>query len=230
MATKFILTLISRIVPLSVAFFFTIYSDDPQTKIRVYWAAIAILVLGEYVAVYRPIANIRDFRVAMLDHYMKPFVASASYNGQKVHVRVNIMIAKWTFFGRRFFQAYQWGMAGHPDANISISVSKGFCGQAFRSQFHEVQICDLRGKSVDNLRADFKFSRKQAERTLKIKGIACIPLFREVKTLGGSSKTKFFGVLNVDTSDEYGYDFLNDEEIKEQIRGLATFSQLTLRF
>jgi hypothetical protein len=51
---------------------------------------------------------------------------------------------------------------------------------------------------------------------------------RETTTLRGHPNTKFFAVLNVDTTEDLGVDFLNTQQIKIQIKGLAGYAQLTL--
>src|SRR6202041_2578486 len=115
----------------------------------------------------------------------------------------------WNWWQRHFFQYYQYGMAGHPDANLHFPVSKGFSGKAFEKKTHEVNFVDFRGMSPEEIKKLCDFSQKEYELTADLKAIVCVPLFREVKTFfRGNPQTKFYGVLNVDTLDNEGADFL----------------------
>jgi hypothetical protein len=228
MATKFLISLLSRIVPLTVAFFFVVYSDSTVAKEVAYVCGIGVLILAEYFGIYRPLVNLEEYKRKLLDHYYGDFIKTAAIGNEKITVRINIMIARWNWFGLHFFQYYQNGMAGHSDANLHFHIKKGFCGKVFREKSHEVRFVDLTKMKKKTQKNTFGFSDKEIEITDNIKAIVCIPLFRQVKTIRGNPNTKFFGVLNVDTLQDKGVEFLKSPQIQKQIKGLAACAQLIL--
>src|SRR5438067_13628393 len=111
------------------------------------------------------------------------------------------MLTRW-LFGKRFHQYYQLNMEGEPDANLSFSVKKGFCGEVFRSGTQRAKFRDLRALSAEEQSAEFNFGKRELARISHVKGVACAALYKEGKTLRGAIKQKYFGVLNVDATDD----------------------------
>lgn len=224
MRTRFILSLVGRITPLTIAFIFAVLAPDTKTKGVAYACAVVLLIVSEYFGIYRPLQNLDETRRKQLDHYLKAFVDSAKLEDQKAVIRVNVMVVGWTITGRRFFQFYQCGMKGYPDANLHFAVSKGVCcGMAFKRRLFKVEYADLRGPNLG-----YKLSKREVETTGHVKAVATIPLFREVKTLRGNPNEHYFGVLNVDAIDDVGAELLKEPKIQDQIKGHAEFIRITL--
>lgn len=222
MRTKFFLGLLGRVTPLTIAFVIAIVSPDNFKKGCWYVAAIAILVVSEYVGIYRPLANRDELRKKQTDCYLKSFVSTASISGKKVTIRVNVMLIRRFWLRRHFFQFYQLGMAGYPDANLHFSIHKGLCGRVLNEQMQRVTFMDFRTTPWND-----GWSEKEVRLVRHITAVATIPLLRETKTLRGHPTTEYFGCLNVDSVDDLGADFLAVQNAQEQIRALAEIVQVT---
>jgi hypothetical protein len=225
---RFILNLLGRITPMSVAFLLAVFSADNTSKGVGFALAIAFLVVSEYYGVYRPLQNIDEIRRKQFDFYFGPFVESANFNGMSAIIRVNIMMARRHWLQLHLFQYYQFGMAGHPDANFHCSVKKGLCGHAFRNKKHEVVYRDFRNDTPESLKRKFRWGDKELEVCGHVKSVATIPIYREIKTFLGHVKFDYFGTLNVDSLDDAGAELLADAEIQQQIKAFAQFVQITL--
>lgn len=223
MRTRFFLSLVGRVTPLTIAFAFAVISPDNKTKAIAYTCAIALLVVSEYIGIYRPLQNLDETRRKQLDHYLKAFVDSAKLGEQKAVIRVNVMMVGWTITGRHFFQYYQSGMKDYPDANLHFAISKGVCGMAFKRRLFEVEYADLRSANPG-----YKLSKRETATTGHVKAVATIPLFREVKTFRGHPNVRYFGVLNVDAIDDVGAELLKEPQIQARIKGHAEFIRITL--
>jgi hypothetical protein len=226
--TRFWVNVVGRIVPLGVALAFALFSTDNAAKERVLLAAITVLILVEYVGVYRPMKHFSEIIREQFDCYFEPFVNDASFDGTKAEIRVNIMLVQWTLRGRYFVQCYQQGMAGYPDANLRFSIKRGLCGYAFRKNSHEVLYRDLRTDTPDMAQRKFRWSQEQSDITEHVKAVAAVPLYRERKTLRGHIRHKYFGVLNVDAVNDAGVELLADAETQKQVKALAKFVRVSL--
>jgi hypothetical protein len=187
-----------------------------------------VLALAEYFGIFRPLVSLEEHKINLLDYYIDKFVKTAAINDEKITVRVNIMIVKWNWYDRHFFQYYQHGMAGHPDGDLHFAINKGFCGAIFKKRVHEVHFVDLTKMKRRLIKKTFSLSESEIESTANIKAIACIPLYRQMKSWRCNPKTIYFGVLNVDTEEKKGVEFLKSPEIQKQIKALATYAQLIL--
>ncbi len=227
--TRFLINVLGRVLPLAASFLFAAFSTNDTAKQFVFLATILTLIAVEYFGVYRPSKDFEEVIREVFDFFFAPFVNEASFNGMIAQIRVNVMLVRWTFRGRQFFQYYERGMAGHPDANLHFSIKSGLCGHAFRKNLHEVMYRDLRNDTADAARRKFYWSQEQFEITQHVKAVATIPLYRQRKTLRGHIKYKYFGVLNVDALNDAGAELLADQGIEEQIEGFAGFVQIILR-
>lgn len=227
--TRFLVNILGRVLPLAVSLIFAVFSTNQTAKEIVFLCAIVILIAVEYFGVYRPAKAFEDVIREVFDFFFVPFVNEASFNGMNAQIRVNIMLVRCTLRGRHFFQYYQQGMAGHPDANLHFSIKRGLCGHAFRKNSHEVMYRDLRNDTADTAHRKFHWPLEQFEVTQHVKAVATIPIYRERKTLRGHIKHKYFGVLNVDALNDPGVELLADQAIQEQIEGFARLVQITLR-
>jgi hypothetical protein len=130
-------------------------------------------------------------------------------------------------FGQEIPQYYQLNMEGEPDANLSFSVKKGFCGEVFRSGTQRAKFRDLRALSAEEQSAEFNFGKRELARISHVKAVACAALYKEGKTFRGAIKQKYFGVLNVDATDDLGAEYLADPEVLNQVAFMAKFVQVT---
>jgi hypothetical protein len=226
--TRFWVNVAGRILPLTVSLLFAIFSTNNGAKGVVFSLAILVLILVEYLGVYRPLQHLEDVIRKQLDFYFEPFLHDAQVDGAHAELRVNIMLVRWTILGRHFFQYYQKNMEGHPDANLHFSIKCGLCGYAFRKNSHEVIYRDLRNDTPDAARRKFHWSQKQFDITNHVKAVATIPLYHQQTALRGHIKHKYFGILNVDATNDAGAEFLADESVRAQIKGFAGFVQISL--
>lgn len=226
--TRFLVNILGRVLPLAVAFLFAVFSTNDTAKEIVFLCAILILIVVEYFGVYRPAKAFEDVIREVFDFFFVPFVNEASFNGMDAQIRVNIMLVRCTLRGRHFFQYYQQGMAGHPDANLHFSIKRGLCGHAFRKNSHEVMYRDLRNDTAEAARRKFNWPQEQFDITQHVKAVATIPLYRERKTLRGHMRDQYFGVLNVDALNDPGVELLADQDIQKQIKGFAGLVQIIL--
>jgi hypothetical protein len=227
--TRFLVNILGRALPLAVAFLFALYSPNDFAKEIVFLCAILIVIVVEYLGVYRPSKDFEDTIREVFDYYFEPFVNEASFNGMAAQIRVNVMLVRWTLRGRYFFQYYQRGMAGHPDANLNFSIKRGLCGHAFRKNSNELIYRDLSNDTAEAARRKFNWPEDQFYITQHVKAVAAIPIYRERKTLRGHMKHKYFGVLNVDALNDPGVELLADPGVQKQIEGFAGLVQIILR-
>jgi hypothetical protein len=223
MRTKFILGALGRVTPLTITLIIAVMAPDKVTKVCSYAAAVLLLITVEYFGVFRPLATLEELRKKLADHYLKSFVNTAAIGDNKVRVRVNVMLIRYFWFRKHFYQFYQAGMAGFPDANLHFSVHKGFCGKALMEQMQKVSYINLTETPWEG-----EWSEKEAPQVSHITAIATIPLLREFKAFRGHPKTEYFGCLNVDAIDAAGADFLATPKAQEQILALAELVQVTL--
>lgn len=226
--TRFWVNTVGRIAPLVVSFAVTFSSATEFVKLAVFFGASVFLILVEYLGVYRPLTKLEDVVKNQLDFYFTPFVEGATYNGVNATIRVNVMLCRWRPLGRRFFQYYQNGMQGHPDAGLSIGVSQGVCGHAFTRKSHALCFRDLRNQEPEALTKRWKFTDKQQGTVKHVLAVASVPLSRASRAWSGHIKTHFYGVLNVDALDDAGVQLLADPAIQRQIEGFAKFVRITL--
>jgi hypothetical protein len=226
--TRFWVNVVGRILPLTVSLVFALFSTNEREKEVVFLIAVLVLIVVEYLGVYRPMRHASEIIREQFDFYFNPFVEEASFNGEKAQIRVNIMLVHWTFSGRHFFQCYQQGMAGDPDANLHFSIKRGLCGYAFRKKSHEVVYRDLRQDTPDTAERKYRWLRRDFDNTQHVKAVATIPLYRQRTALRGHIKHKYFGVLNVDATNDAGAALLADSTVQKQIVGFARFVQLSL--
>jgi hypothetical protein len=221
---RFFLNVSGRTVPLIVAFLFIIFAPSDRAREIALVASIAFLIFAEYFAVYRPTKDWDRTRREQLNFFFERFVQSAELEGAAAQIRVNVMLKRLHWSGRRLFQYYQYGMEGHPDANLHFSTKRGLCGQILRSESHQVVYKTKAELDAD----DFGLSSRERRLVDHVMAVATIPLFREVSTFRGNIKYKYFGVVNVDAVDIVGAQLLAEPAIQEQIRALAAFVQITL--
>jgi hypothetical protein len=232
MFAKFCISILGRLVPLALALVTGSYLTETYLKAIAYSFGGFIFVVVEYFGAYRPLKHFDDKRKELLDAFFNNFVDTAKIGDQKATIRVNIMLANWcigswTVLCRHFFQFYQKGMDGYPDADAHFSVCSGFCGRVFRSREAWAHYEDLRSLTPDQLEG-YGFSEKLQQQTRAVKAIVCVPLYRKFKSMRGAPKVKWIGVLNVDAVDDAGADLLKQPEIQEQIEAFAEFARLTL--
>jgi hypothetical protein len=221
---KFLLGVIGRVTPLTIAFIVAFYAPDDEAKVTSYLAGIALLIVAEYFGVYRPQLNIEDARRKILDLIFKKWLEDVRYQRRKPKLRVNVMIRKW-WFGWKFFQYYQLNMDSGRDANLVFSVKQGFCGHVFATGSQQAQYRDLRKMTPEEQSAQFKWSKRQFAQTAHVKAIACTVLSKEGKSLLGAVRYRYFGVLNVDAIDDDGASFLDSEEALDDVTRLAKIAQ-----
>jgi hypothetical protein len=227
--TRFFVNVAGRVVSICVSLAFAVFSTDPIAKYLALLAAIGVLVLVEYLGVYRPSQRFEEVVRKQFDFYFEPFVTGATFSdGTKAGIRVNLMLIKWRFFGRHLVQYYQQGMKGHPDSNLHFPMHAGVCGQAVKNKSDTVTYRHLRGDTQAIAKSEYKWSAKHFGLTTHVRALVTVPLFRERKTFGGSIKHQCFGVLNVDAIDDVGAEFLADPIIQQQIKDYSAFVQLTL--
>lgn len=227
--TRFFVNVAGRVIPLCVSLAFALFSTDPVIKWLVPFAAIAVLILVEYLGVYRPAQRFEEIVRKQFDFYFEPFVTGATFiDGTKAKIRVNLMLIRWRIFGWHLVQYYQQGMAGHPDANLHFPAYAGVCGQAVQNKSDTLVYRDLRHHTAETAKSEYKWAPKHFAITSHVRAVASVPLFRERKTFTGKIKHDCFGVLNVDAIDDVGAEFLADPIIQQQIKDYSTFVQLTL--
>jgi hypothetical protein len=221
--TRFFLTVLGQIVPLGVALVLVVLAPNNWYKAAVYVAAVILIFTAEYIRVCRPLANIDEMRRKQFAFFFERFADTARINGEPANLRVNIMLKKLTFRGWRFYQYYQYKMAGWPDSDIHFPIKCGLCGLAFKERSHDVVYRSKAELDAEN----YGFSSEELALLKHVRAIATIPLYREQKTLRGHMAYKYFGVLNVDAVDEAGENLLAEPQIQEQIRALAEFVRIS---
>ena len=223
MLTKFLLSLLARVLPLSIAFYFAVVATSVAEKGRAYAGGILIFCLCEYLGTYRPLANTIERRKKQMDAVFGPFLESTDLSGQKVKLRANVMLARRRFlFWKRFYQFYQKNMNGWPDANLSLAINQGLCGQAFADRHQRVHFVNLTQSPWRG-----KMSRKEREATNHLIAIASVALIREIKTIRGHHSSEYFGCLNVDATDEPGAEVLAAADCQNKILKMAEFVEAT---
>jgi hypothetical protein len=226
--TRFWVNVLGRILPLAVSLLFALFSTNNTAKGIVFSVAILVLIIVEYLGVYRPLQRLEDVIRKQFDFYFEPFLHDAQVDGHHAELRVNIMLVRSTMFDRCFFQYYQKNMEGYPDANLHFSIKRGLCGRAFRKNSHEVMYRDLRNDTQQAAQRKFLWSHEQFGITQHVKAVATIPLYRQRTAFRGHIKHKYFGVLNVDAINDAGAELLADSAVQKQIMGFARFVQLSL--
>lgn len=226
--TRFWVNVLGRILPLSASLLFAIFSTNNAVKAVVFSTAVVVLIVVEYLGVYRPLQRFEDIIRKQLDFYFEPFLEGARVDGEKADLRVNIMLVRRTIFGRQFFQFYQKNMEGYADANLHFPIKSGLCGYAFRKGSQVVMYRDLRNDTPEVAQRKFRWSKEQSDLTQHVKAVATIPLYRQRTAFRGHIAHKYYGVLNIDATNEAGVEFLSDAAVQEQIVGFAQFVQLSL--
>ncbi len=222
---KFLLNTVARIAALAAAAYIAAIAPDNRTKSLVYGGAALLIVISEYVGIYRPMVNLEELRKKQMDLIFKPLLTSSQLAATRVKLRANVMLIRrhWIFW-KHFFQFYQQGMTQHPDANLHFSIKKGFCGQVLRESEQRVRYVNL----IETPWVG-EWSAAEAQKVAHVKAIAVVPLVREVKTWRGNSEWKYFGCLNVDATDPAGAQVLADPEIQRQIAALGEIVEVTYR-
>ena len=219
MRSKFLLAVLGRTVPMTLALIMAVFAPDTEAKIACYATAVCIVIVSEYFGVFKPMQNLEELRRKQLSHWLTPFVDSA----EPARIRMNVMLIRRWWLRRHFFQFFQVKMAGYPDANLHFSIHKGVCGRALKAERQEVTVEDLRDD-----KEDWGFTPAERARLAHVQAVASVPLYQEVKTMRGDIRYRYFGVLNVDALDDIGIELLLLPETQEQILGFAKFAQLTL--
>jgi hypothetical protein len=222
--TRFWVNVLGRILPLGASLLFAIFSTNTIAKEVVFFAAAVVLIIVEFVGVYLPLQRFEEVIRKQLDFYFEPFLEAAQVDGEKADLRVNIMLVRRTIcFCPHFFQFYQKNMEGHPDANLHFSIKRGLCGHALRKRSQVVVYRDLRQDTPALAQKKFQWSQEQSDLTQHVKAV-----YRKRTAFRGHIKHKYFGVLNIDATNNAGVEFLADADVQQQIMGFAQFVQLSL--
>lgn len=227
--TRFYINVVGRVVSIGLSLAYAFFSTNEVAKYSVSFAAIVFLILVEYLGVYRPSQKFEDVVRKQFDFYFEPFVSGAKFSdGTKADIRVNLMLIRWWFFRRHFFQYYQQGMRGWSDSNLHFPIGCGLCGKARKDGSDTVTYRDLRPDTAESAATEFNWSAKRFEATKHVRAVAAVPLFRESKAFGGPIRHYCFGVLNVDATNDAGAEFLADPIIQQQIKDFSNFVEITL--
>ncbi len=226
--TRFWVNVVGRILPLGVSLSFALFSTNNTAKGIAFSIAALMLILVEYLGVYRPLQHLEDVIRKQFDFFFEPFVQDAIFNGVKAEIRVNVMLIGRYFFFRHFFQFYQQGMEPYPDANLHFSIKRGLCGEAFPKNTNEVTFRDLRNDPPEFSMKEYGWSKKEFAAVRHVRAIALIPLYRKRKTHRGPIKHTYYGTLNVDAVNDAGAFFLADPDVQLQIKGFSRFVQISL--
>ncbi len=215
-------------------------------KIAIVSVYIVAFTLSEYFLLVRPERRLQERVHKILDHILKPLIDNARYKRKKPSLRVNIMRVKpfryalYTRFSRwpvpefllkiiepRFVQIYEYGMTGHTDTNLSIKASRGFCGHCFSRQMQKTYYIDTRDMEQKDAEQVYLISHDEYEKTKHITAITCTPLIRKKKSLFGRDlpEDQYFGVLNIDATDDIGADYLQQEKVLKEIEALSVIVQ-----
>ena len=228
MYVRYTLALAGRAIPLAAALVASLYANQPSYKICAYIGAMLVLAVTEYYAAFRPAKSLRDVREKLLDGFFKQWIDTATINGRKPKLRVNVMLKRFPperLFHPTFVQFYQLGMAGYPDANLAFSIHKGFGGKVFQRQRQEANYRDLRGLSTSEQKKEFGWTDGEIEMLLGVSAVVSVPLFRSTRTWSGAPRQISIGLLNVDSMDADGASFLSQETTLNYITGLARVVQ-----
>src|ERR1043166_686592 len=227
--TRFYINVAGRVVSIGVSLAYALFSSNAVVKYSVSFGAIVFLILVEYLGVYRPSQRFEDVVRKQFDFYFEPFVTEAKFiDGTKADIRVNLMLVRWWFFRRHFFQYYQQGMKGFADSNLHFPIACGLCDKARKDGSDTVTYRDLRPDTAAIAAKEFNWSKKQFRDTKHVCAVATVPLFRESRAFGGPIRHYCFGVLNVDATNDAGAEFLADPIIQQQIKDFSNFVELTL--
>jgi hypothetical protein len=236
-----------RILPLLFVTFVSV-----STTVRLIVAFIYIVVLGiaEYYMFIRPQARLDQRMKAVMDFHIGGWVAGAKYflisedpsPARRPELRVNVMlmspvsmrISAWLWdhgasnwlkklLESKLTQVYEYGMSGHPDANLDFAIDCGFCGQCLTKHKKATAYVRLDNLTEQQIIQSFGLSAREYQRTNHITAITCTTLVRRVKRLFGRSlpEDEYFGVLNIDAIDDIGRLFLAQPSVLEEIRALS---------
>jgi hypothetical protein len=215
-------------------------------KIAIVSVYAVVFALSEYFLLVRPEKRLQERAHKILDHILKPLIDNARYKRKKPSLRINIMrvrpfwyalyvrFSRWPvpeFFLKiiepSFIQIYEYGMTGQPDANLSIKASRGFCGHCFRRQMQQTYYKDTRDMNQQDAELIYMISHDEYEKTKHITAITCTPLIRKKKSLFGRElpEDQYFGVLNIDATDDVGADYLKQEKVLKEIEALSVIVQ-----
>jgi len=215
--------ILGRAVPMTASVIIAVLAPANSTKFIFYAIATAVICGSEYWGTVRPLNMIADLRRKMMDNHLEQFVRSASVDGVRAKIRANVMLIQRHWFRPYFYQFYQYGMEGHPDANLRFAIWKGVAGKALRSQKQTIVF------ETDPTNRDWGFSSEEQSQISDVKAVASIPIFREIITLRGHKRFQFFGVVNFDALDQPGVELLGHPAIQSQLLAHAVFVQLILR-
>jgi len=219
---RFFIETLLKSIPLFLPLIGIFYAE--QYRLLATLAYFPIFFVVEYLLVYRPSKKLEERRKDILNVYFKRWVENARINKQKPRIRINVMLVKTWFTGKHLFQFYGYNMKGWPDADLHLSVKSGLCGSCLEQRCQEAYFEDLRGIDEKTAKQRFQFNKEQYELTKHIKAIVCVPLVKTRKSwLSYGEKQDFFGVLNVDTVDDIGIDFLQNDKTLEDIYNFALF-------
>lgn len=198
----------------------------PEYRIIATFAYFPVFFIVEYLVIYRPSKKLEDKRKDILNAYFKPWMDKARINNQKPKIRINIMLVRTWFTGKHLFQFYGYRMKGWPDADLHFSAKSGFSGWCLKERHQKPHFEDLRNMDKETAKQRFQFNERQYQLTQHIKAIVCVPLVRTRKSwFGYGEKQDFFGVLNVDATDDIGVDFLEVSDTLEDIYNFALFTE-----
>jgi hypothetical protein len=101
MRIKFLLGVIGRVTPLTLAFLISFFAPTEKVKVWAYGCGIALLITAEYFGIYQPLQNIEETRKKQLDLVLKKWLEGVRVNRRKPKLRINVMLTRW-FLGKRF--------------------------------------------------------------------------------------------------------------------------------
>jgi len=221
---RFFLETLLKSIPLLLPLIGVIYAKQYVIIITV--AYVTIFFIVEWLLVYKPSKRFEDRRRSILDAYFRPWVDKSEVDGRRPTIRISVMIVKKWFAGEYLFPLYSYNMKGYPDADLHFSAKVGVSGWCLQKRYQEPHFEELRNITAEKAKERFLFNEKLYERTKHIKAIVCMPLVRTHKRwLGYGEKQDFFGVLNVDAVDDFGVNFLQNDETLEDIYSFGIFIQ-----
>jgi len=127
----------------------------------------------------------------------------------------------------RFVQYYQYGMTGHPDANLNLRSTTGFCGRCFELGAKRTYYVDMRTLKPEEISREHNLGPGELKTTSHITAITCTTLMRKRERLFGRElpEDEYFGVLNIDSADGLGAEFLGQQKVLTTIEAFGVIVQ-----
>jgi hypothetical protein len=203
------------------------FGADIKTRWLVAGACLVVVGIVDWIGVARPVKRFEERRKRLADSYIKPWLGEARIGDARPALRANVMIVRRTwYFRKQFVQCYEQGMQGWPDTNLRFPITRGFCGQIFAQGIQDTFYKDLRTATADQL-ASYGWTQKEQSVTKHVKAVTSTPLLRTREHNHGGTHQEYFGVLNIDATDDLGAEYLANQEVLEKIRSFAEFFQTT---